>query len=197
MADELDRISPLLKVADPGRFGRADGDPRIDLTDRLCTALVQVQAWPETIADTKAAIRSVTGVSVKAGSKAARKGGISVLPTGPGRWLIEGGDAGLEAELRKAMDADVAAVTGLTHARVVVTISGEKSEWVLASGVALDFAQAGFPVGEVRVSHHHEIGVTIHRTAADVFDLYVFTSYARGFWHWITRAAAEVGYTVS
>ena len=57
MADGLDRISPLLAIADPGRFG-AEGEPGVGLSDRLCDSLVQVQAWPDTIAETKAWLQS-------------------------------------------------------------------------------------------------------------------------------------------
>ncbi len=196
MADVLDRTSPLLAVADPGRFG-APGDPGVHLTDRLCESLVQVQAWPDTITETKSLIKKVTGTTVKTGQTVARKGGVLVMPTGPGRWLIEDETADLEVRLRQAAPAETGAVTGLTHARIVVSISGEKCEWVLASGIALDFSIEAFPIGTAKLGHHQEIGLTIHRVAEDAFDLYVFTSLARSFWSWITRASAEVGYTVS
>ncbi|MGI9355004.1 MAG: sarcosine oxidase subunit gamma [Rhizobiaceae bacterium] len=196
MADPLDRISPLLAIADPGRFG-AEGEPGVGLSDRLCDSLVQVQAWPDTIAQTKAAIKKVTSLAVKTGFQVSSKGETVIMPTGPGRWLIESECSDLEEVLRKAVPFKTGSVTGLTHARVVVTISGEKTEWVLASGIALDFALEAFPVGTAKQGHHHEIGLAIHRTGEKAFEFYVFTSLASAFWGWITRASAEVGYTVS
>ena len=119
------------------------------------------------------------------------------MPTGPGRYLIEDESEDLEARLRREIDASVGAVTGLTHGRTVVRIAGQKASWVLATGIAIDFDLSAFPVGEVRLTHHHEIGLTIHRTAKDVFELYVFTSFARAFWTWITTASQEIGYSAS
>lgn len=196
MADALDRISPLLAVADPGRFG-VSGEPGVHLSDRVCESLVQVQAWPDTVMDVKATIKRVTGAVVKTGQTTAKKGDSLVIPTGPGRWLIEDETNNLEARLQGAIPSATGAVTGLTHARVVVSISGGKSEWVLASGIALDFSLAAFPAGTAKQAHHHEIGLTINRLGEDAFELYVFTSLSRAFWSWITRASAEVGYTVS
>ena len=123
-------------------------------------------------------------------------GYVVAMATGPGRWLVESEDEHLEANLRQKIAVSEAAVTGLTHARTIVTISGEKADWVLASGIPLDFHQSAFKTGDVQMSHHHEIGLTIRRTSEQSYDLYVFTSYARSFWQWIARASAEVGYRV-
>lgn len=181
MVDTPEKLSPLDALAMPRAAGARNG---VELSERLCGSLVQVQAWPDTI-----------GIVEK--TLAALPDDDTVMSTGPGRWLIDSDEEGLEDSLRSQLTTDKAAITGLTHARVVVSITGEKASWVLASGIALDFDLSEFPVGETQVSHHHEIGLTIHRTGEDSFDLYVFTSLVRGFWHWIEKASAEVGYSVS
>lgn len=192
-----DRQSPLHNVAHPGRYGANTDTPGVDLSERLCDSLVQVQAWPRTLAKTKAAISKVLGVRPLDGAMSASKGGGIIMPTGPGRYLIEDESTDLETRLRNLIGTDIGAVTGLTHARVVVSIAGEKAEWVLSSLIAIEFSIDVFPLDHVVVSHHHEIGVTIRRVAENDFDLYVFTSYAHGFWHAVTTAAQEVGYSVS
>ncbi|MEM9732297.1 MAG: sarcosine oxidase subunit gamma family protein [Pseudomonadota bacterium] len=185
MADLPEPKSPLHKLAVPDTFG-VGNDKAIGVTleDRLASSLVQVQAWPETLAKVEKAIAKETGKDDR------------IMPSGPGRWLIEADEEGLEDKLRGAIGTQWGAVTDLTHGRVVVTISGEKATWVLASGFALDFSLKTFPVGATRLSHHHELNATLFRTGESSFDLYVFTSYAGGFWHWITNAAREVGYEV-
>lgn len=175
------KISPLQHVATPRL---ATGEVGVTLSHRLCTSLTQVQSWPGT---TEAAKKAIDRLA---------KEDTLVMPTGPGRWLIDSENEGMEAVLRKALPPKNAATTGLTHARVVINVSGKKAEWVLASGIALDFSLSAFPVTETRLSHHHEIGLTIHRLGEESFDLYVFTSFARGFWHWIERAGQEVGLRV-
>ena len=194
MANTPDRISPLADLAMPNR--PVDRQPRVELSERLCDSLVQVQAWPNTLAKVQKAISDVTGTRPAKGYATALKGPLSIMPSGPGRYLIEDETEDLEIRLRAAIGPQLGAVTGLTHGRVVVGIRGEKAAWVLATGIAINFEPSDFPVGDVRLTHHHDIGVTIHRTAEDAFDLYVFTSFARGFWHWISTAAEEVGYSV-
>ena len=192
-----DRISPLEAVAHPGRYGANSDAPGVDISERLCDSLAQVQAWPNTLAKVKTAMGKVTGVKLKGGHVSSEADDIIIMPAGPGRYLIEDESDDLEGRLRAAISSELGAVTGLSHARVIVALSGEKSEWVLSSLVAIDFSIEAFPVGTVQLSHHHEIGLTIHRTDFNKFDLYVFTSYARGFWHAITTSAQEVGYTIS
>ncbi len=194
MVNTPDKVSPLADLAMPNR--PAGRQPQVELSERLCDSLVQVQAWPGTMAKVHKAISDVTGTRPAKGHAAALKGPVCIMPAGPGRYLIEDETENLEIRLRAAIGAHLGAVTGLTHGRVVVAIRGEKAAWVLASGIAINFDPSAFPVGDVRLTHHHDIGVTIHRTAEDAFDLYVFTSFARGFWHWISTAAEEVGYSV-
>ena len=178
MAKMAEKRSPLHDLAMP-----RSGSDKVILSERLCDSLVQVQAWPNSLGEVEKQLMAMRGEQV-------------VMPTGPGRWLIEDDIDGLEDKLRQKIGPKLGAVTGLTHARVVVSISGEKATWVLASGIAIDFDLAAFPVGTTQVSHHHEIGLTIHRTGENSFDLYVFTSLVRSFWHWIAKASAEPGYSV-
>ncbi len=181
MVDQPEMLSPLHDLAMPRAASDTAG---VELGERLCASLVQVQAWPNTVGRVEKALSTL-------------KGEITIMPSGPGRWLIEDESEGLEDRLRKKIPSAVGAVTGLTHGRVVISISGRKSEWVLASGIAIDFSTDAFPVGETRLTHHHEIGLTVHRTGETSFDLYVFTSFSRAFWQWIERAGEEVGYSVT
>lgn len=176
MVDVPEKLSPLRDLAMPRLVG---GEATVELSERLCESLVQVQSWPNSMIKVEKALKSLKQAVV--------------MPSGPGRWLVEAEEEGLEEELRETLPIDLAAITGLTHARVVVSISGENATWVLASGIALDFDLDAFPVGATQICHHHEIGLTIQRTAEDHFDLYVFTSLSRSFWQWIERASAEVG----
>ncbi|MEN0040326.1 MAG: hypothetical protein AAF764_03210 [Pseudomonadota bacterium] len=179
-----DPVSPIGDAAMPRA---ASGNAGITLSERLPGSFVQVQAWPDTVAKTQAAIDKHAGE------------GVTTMPVGPGRWQIESDAPGLEEALRKALKPEVAAVTGLTHARVVITASGPKVDWVLASGIALDFAM--MDEGAVALTSHHGIPITLHRLPdqgeARTYDLYVTSSYARDFWDWLIRAGEEVGLAVA
>ncbi len=176
MVDAPEKQSPLRDLAMPRQIGT---EANVELTERLCDSLVQVQAWPNSVGKVEKILKTLKRCVT--------------MPSGPGRWLIEGEEEGLEEGLRRELTDDLGAVTGLTHARVVISISGPRATRVLASGIALDFDESNFAVGSTQLAHHHEIGLTIHRLAEDQFDLYVFTSLSRSFWQWIEKASAEYG----
>lgn len=195
---DADRVSPLTAVLKPGTHGHLVHGPAVHLSTRLCRSLVQVQAWPDTGAKVQNLLATHIGVSLPKDHQAVvTSGGSHIMPTGPGRFWIESDQLDLDVALRGQITSDLGAVTGLTHSRVVVTVQGEKAAWLLATGIGIDFAEHAFPSGSVRLTHHHEIGLTIHRIDQQTFELYAFTSYARGLWHWLTEAASEVGYEVT
>ena len=192
-----DRVSPLADLAVPGEYGALAARPGVTLSEDMCGSLVQISSWPDTVDASKAGMKKILKTDVADGNSATTGNDYTIMPTGPGRWLVHSDSDDLEPKLRAALKPEVGSVTALTHGRIVVTVAGEKAAWLLATGVALDFHTDSFPVGTVQVSSHHEIGLTIHRCAENQFDLYLFTSFARSFWQWLTRAAAEVGYRVN
>ncbi|MEM1039324.1 MAG: hypothetical protein AAGI12_07620 [Pseudomonadota bacterium] len=195
---ETRRVSPLAAILKPGTHGHLVHGPAVHLSTRLCRSLVQVQSWPDTNAKVQNLLAAHIGTPLSKDHQAVvTKGGSHIIPTGPGRYWIESDQPGLDTTLRGQITSDMGAVTGLTHSRVVVTVKGEKAAWLLATGIGIDFAEHAFPAGSVRLTHHHEIGLTINRVDAQTFELYAFTSYARGLWHWLTEAASEVGYEVA
>lgn len=197
MVDFPNRISPLAAVVERGTFGANAEAAKVEISERLPVSLMQVAAWPETFSDVQRRLSEFANTELAGGQTTTRNNGVTIMPSGQGRWLIESDDVQLENNLVKLLPDDIAAATGLTHGRVVVGVRDEKATWLLASGVELDFHLSAFPSGDVRMSHHHDIGLTIHRIGEDEFDLYLFTSFARPFWHWITKAASEVGYRVN
>jgi len=192
-----DMVSPLATVAMPGRYGRMDASNDaacVMLGHRMCASLVQITTWPDSLKQVMTALTKLTKLPV--GAAAPSNDHYTVIPTAPGRFIVEAQATGAEALLRKAIKPEKGAITGLSHARVAVTISGKKAEWVLSKGIAVDFSLAAFPIDTSIVTSHHEVGLTIRRTDEQSFDLYVFTSFARSFWTWLEKAADEVGYEV-
>lgn len=197
MSERPEKVSPLAAIIEPGTFGNRAKGAGVELSERMPSALVQVQAWPETEDAARKAIEKTCGRSPAEARFGVQRGDtIAIMPTGPGRWLIEAEDEELEGKLREAVGSD-GAVTGLCNARLVITVEGPKANFVLASGFALDFHKDAFPSGEARQTRHHEITVTIARVEKQTFDLYIASSFARSFWTWLTTASSEVSYEVS
>lgn len=192
-----DRLSPLQGHNDARVYTPGQGEAGIVIRERSITSLVQVAAWPETLERIEDAIASLTHCAPPqrpTGSSARDE--TVILAIGPGRFLVESADPKLAAELGDVVSAEMGAVTDLSHARVVIRISGPKATWVLSKGLALDLDSAVFPALQVAQSAIHEIGVVVRRLSAERFDLYVYRGFALSFWEWLTEAAAESGYRI-
>jgi len=193
----LDAVSPLrghneARIVQHG----ADG-PGVTLTERRLVSLVQVAAWPDTaeqVADRLASLLGCAPPQAHDGSSGEASG--ALLSLAPGRWLVESGDPRFAARLGGQIGPHLGAVTDLSHARIVIRITGPEAARVLAKGLALDLHPGAFPPMKVAQSAIHEVGVILRRLSAESFDLYVYRGFALSFWEWLTEAAGETGYRV-
>jgi methylglutamate dehydrogenase subunit D len=113
----------------------------------------------------------------------------------PNRWFLSGTEA-LRDAITAKIKADEASLFDLTHGRTSFLIMGEKATWVLAKLFPIDFDLAAFPVDSGLATTHHGTFTQIYRAYENTFDLYVFRSFARSFWHTLNTASSEVGYVV-
>ena len=195
-----DKISPIDGLLVPGCYGRKTVNDNMDtlrISHRLCAGLVQITAWPKTTPAVGKSIEKITALALSGGNNSPGNEDYIVMPTGPGRYLIEANKPGAEKLFQKKIPPAKGAVTDLDHGRVVIRISGEQAMWVLAKGIAIDFSILAFPVHTSRNTSHHDIGVTIRRVDEYTFDLFIFTSLSRSFWQWLDIAAKEVGYEIA
>jgi heterotetrameric sarcosine oxidase gamma subunit len=193
------KISPFDGLLVSGRYGREPGADDLDtlqISHRMCTGLVQVTAWPKTMPSIVTAIEKISDLTLSNGNHSPSNDDFVVMPIGPGRYLIESNKLDTEILFQKRITSANGAVTNLDHGRVVIRISGNKATWVLAKGIAIDFSLDAFPVHSSRNTSHHDIGLTIRRVNENTFDLFIFTSLARSFWHWLDIAASEIGYEI-
>lgn len=196
--DGIERLSPLDPVYRPGSHGNFEEGIGIALSEPKPGSIVQAAAWSGQEKKLLAAIRSVTGLAVPdgAGGGVARQGK-AAFGFAPGKFTVVDDAEGLAEALANAVKTDVGTVTDLSHGRTAIRVEGPKAEWVLAKLFAIDFALTAFPVGAGRSTTHHDVFTQIQRTGAEQFDLYVFRSFARGFWKMLCHAAEEVGYEVT
>lgn len=116
------------------------------------------------------------------------------MRTGPEEWLLVAGQPGDHlARWRRQVAADVGAVTDLSHARCRIRITGDRCRDTLSKLFPVDLREPAFAPGQVRLTGHHHVPATLHRTGADAFDLYVFTTYALDQLHALEDAALEYG----
>lgn len=194
----VDQLSPLAPVLRLGRYGNAAAEVGVALSETQPGSIVQVAAWPDSEQALIEAVGKVMGLELngKPGSGALSKTGFA-FGIAPGKFLVISDDENLEPKLLKAIPSEMGTVTDLSHGRTAIRITGPKAEWVLSKLFAVDFALKAFPFASGVSTKHHEIFAQIQRTGPEQFDLYVFRSFARSFWHTLTRAAEEVGYQIN
>ncbi|TCD15070.1 sarcosine oxidase subunit gamma [Oricola cellulosilytica] len=190
--------SPLTGHYQPGDFGTlADNDPGVTLSERFGLTIVELAAWRGDEEKIRSAVASVMNLKLEGapGSGAAGENG-SAFNTAPGRWLVSGEKAELAAELA-GQTGTAGTLTDLSHGRTVIRIDGPRSRWVLSKLFAIDFSERVWPVGHGVSTSHHDIHAAIQRSGADAFDIIVFRSFARSFWHVLCRSSEETGYRVT
>lgn len=193
----VDQLSPLEPVLRPGKYGYLGDKPGVSLSEPQPGSIVQLAAWRGKEGALVKAVKQVSGLAVPGGAG----GGVvtktlSAFAFAPGRFLVVSDEEGLAEKFTQAVDTDTGTVTDLSHGRTAIRIAGPRAQWVLAKLFAIDFALPSFPVGTGISTVHHDIFTQIQRRGSDSFDLYVFRSFARSFWHSLCRASEELGYEV-
>ncbi|MAS04378.1 MAG: sarcosine oxidase subunit gamma [Ahrensia sp.] len=190
-------VSPLAGHVQTGEFGALrDEGPGVILSERFGLSIVEVAAWKSGESKCRAAIKAATGLTLKtAPGSGTVKPDTTAFNIAPARWLVSGEDAEHVAKLAESI-GDNGSVVDLSHGRSVLRIDGRKSRWVLSKLFAIDFAEEAFAKADGLSTIHHDFMVQIQRADDDAFDIYVFRSFARSFWHVLCRSSEEVGYRV-
>jgi heterotetrameric sarcosine oxidase gamma subunit len=125
---------------------------------------------------------------------------VAFAGTGPGAWLAIAENGGNEFAARLMGDLDgLASVSDQSDGYVLIRLSGARVRDALAKLIPIDLHPRAFEVGAVASTVASHIGVTLWRLAdepdaAAVFEIVMFRSLARSFWHALAEAAAEYGF---
>ena len=187
-------------LAQGGRDG-ADGKRRCRLGELRGWLLLQVAAFPGTIAEVERVLPAIVGAPLpKTLGETVAIGAGRVFRTGPEQFWIVGpsqnGD-GAEAQLRQTIPPAIGAVTSLSHSRTRIVIDGACARDVLRKGIPLDFDPAVFRIDQAALTGVHHTPILVHRAGADRYELYAMRSFALSVWEWLTDAALEFGYDIA
>lgn len=163
------------------------------LREEPAETILQIQAWPDTIAAVEAVLAQALATDVPAAGHGAVVGDGSLLAIGAGRFLLlsRAGDKG--ADLLEAFSASDAVVTDISHGRTILRLEGDAADELLARCVPVDFDVAAFPVGRVAQTAIHHIDVSIHRRSVSEFEIWSLRSFAESLVEWMLDAGAELG----
>jgi len=120
--------------------------------------------------------------------------GRTAIWLGPDEWLLLAPDTAPEA-VAAAIEAATAGVphslVDVSHRQLCIAVSGPQAATVLAAGCPLDLSLEAFPVGTATRTVLAKAEVVLARTAADVFHIEVWRSFAAYVWHVLDEARRE------
>lgn len=178
-----------------GAQPRAGGAIGVTVDAQMLGSVTLVSTWNTGIANLSTALEVGLGHPLPraTGDVVGGQDGL-VMRTGPEEFMLVG-DHGTDAvaKLRAIVGPETGSVTDLSHARCRIRVSGSHSVQTLSKLFPIDFRDAAFPLGKIRLTGHHHVPCTLHRTGAQAFDLYVFTTYACDQLEVVLDAAMEFG----
>jgi methylglutamate dehydrogenase subunit D len=144
-------------------------------------------------------VRERFGMDLPREPKLSAASGVAFAGTGPGAWLAMAERGGNEFAARLMSDLHgVASVSDQSDGYVLIRLTGARVRDALSKLVLIDLHPRAFKAGDVASTVASHIGVTLWRPAdgpdAALFEVVMFRSLARSFWHALADAAAEYGF---
>ncbi|MBZ9922588.1 sarcosine oxidase subunit gamma [Mesorhizobium sp. BR1-1-7] len=193
--------SPLDRALVAGPYG-ARGEAGVSLTEIRNFDLVQVMARRGQAAEMAKAAKARFGVVSPDTPKAVRTADATLIWSGPDQFFVlsHGGKHGMEALV--PLFAGSASLSDQSHARALISISGDKARAMLAKLSSIDLHADAFAVGTAAATSMDHTSITLWRgnDRADgqaVFNVLVFATFAESLWHTMLDAAAEYGVGIS
>lgn len=162
----------------------------IKITELCPATLVQVDAWPDRVAETGAGLAALLdkATAMPEIRQALLRDGQTLARLTPERFLLISAP-----ELAVPVAEADGSAFDLGHARCCLRINGEGVEHVLAKGAVLDFSVTGFPVGTIAQTMAHHMDLTIIRRSGTEFDILAFRGFAESLLDHLMDAADEFG----
>lgn len=191
--------SPLDRALVAGPYG-AQGEAGVSLTEIRNFDLVQVMARRGKAGEMIAAAKARFGAAAPETPKAVSIADATVIWSGPDQFFVlsKGGKHSIEA--LASVFAGSASLSDQSHARALISISGDKARAMLAKLSSIDLHPDVFGVGAAAATSMDHTSVTLwrgdDRNGQAVFNLLVFATFAESLWHTILDSAAEHGVTI-
>ncbi|SFO97956.1 sarcosine oxidase subunit gamma [Mesorhizobium sp. NFR06] len=201
MADfSWDVRSPLDRALVAGPYG-APGEAGVSLTEIRNFDLVQVMARRGKAGEMGKAAKARFGIAAPETPKAVGTADATLIWSGPDQFFVlsKGGRHSIEA-LAPGF-AGSASLSDQSHARALISVSGDKARAMLAKLSSIDLHPDVFGVGAAAATSMDHTSITLWRgkDRADghaVFNLLVFATFAESLSHTMLDSAAEYGLTI-
>lgn len=197
MSDILANRQPDEPLA-PGRYGR-EGTPGVT-AKTLNLALASLTAGRNAVAPLSDAIQAGLGALLPQGPHFAAAGGVTLIGTGPGRWIVaadEQSGGGLLERL-ESLAGSFGSAADQSDASVVFEIAGTDARDTLMKMLLIDIDPATFKPGSAATTQAALIGTTFWQTDDQpTYRFLVARSYAAAFVRALAVSAAEFGFELA
>lgn len=120
----------------------------------------------------------------------------TAFPFAPDQWiLVSKKDTGsaFADQISKSI-ASIGYVSEQSESRVCIRISGPKAIELMSRGCQLDLHPNVASAGYCAQTTMAQIGVLLHVVDDEpIYELYIYSGFARSFWHWLTETAQQFG----
>jgi len=200
MSDPSLRQSPLATLHLGSRAARSASDAEVNLAEKRAVGKINMRADPAN-AVLMQALASALGYELpRAPNRTNGTGDRGVLWLGPDEWLVTapaGQEKALFEALSQAAAGHHAALSDVSDARIVLTLSGPRARAVLEKGCSLDLHPRAFHTGHCAQTRLARAAILLHQTGdTPAYDIHVAWSFAAYLWVWLEDAAAEFGLAV-
>lgn len=153
-------------------YGLTSDGAKVVIREQALGFLTQLAGWGNFAKTAEDLLRS-KALSLPADYRTpVRGGGMTAWRIAPDRVLIRS-----DAELDMVGSQEIA-VLDLSQARVCLVVTGAGAAALLARVIALDFSEAGFPLGTFAQTALHHVGVLVERLGEDEFNVFIPSTWA-------------------
>ena len=182
---ELSYQSPLAGVAEPQGLS-------ISIREIVERGMIDLRGLT-TDAAFMAAVKGVLGVELPVKPRtSASWGDVRVLWLSTDQWLILSSRSKaheLLSNLREALKGIHSLVVDVSDMRAIIRLEGEGCREVIMKGTSLDLLDKEYVQGCCRRMRYAEIAALLDVVEDDVFDIYVFRSFAHYTWNFLCATA--------
>ena len=207
MVESYLRQSPLSHLGLPARAAAGAAETAgVTLGERAHRCQINLRGLAISPAFTSA-VRQATGIGLPtAANTVAVAGDLAALWLAPDEWLIvgpadpaaAGREAPLAGALRAALSGQHAAVTDVSEARTIITVSGPRARDVLAKGTPIDLHPREFGPGRCVQTGLASANVILRQVDdRPGYEIHVLNSFADYLWSWLEGGSREYGVAVA
>lgn len=186
---ELTFSHPLHKVISTHEICYDNAD--LSISVRKLPALIQLFAKKDCEAELCEKLNFQTSAGM--GAETDR---FTALPIAPRQWILVSKDE-KAPDFSRSIAQEITEhgyVSEQSDSRICIRISGKYARDLLSRGCRLDLHPSVASPGSCAQTPIAQISVLLHQVdALPTYDLYLYSGFARSFWHWLSDTAKQFG----